>query len=735
MRDGRVGDGAVTAAVGAAVLIGMLAFLPVVQGALWWFDSLLLVAAALGTAAVGRAIGLPAAAGSLLGLTTVPIVAALIASAWSVTGSASPESSANAVIDAFTAAFRQIYLDSVPAQGTRELALLMGCGGAVVAVVADFVTVGLRAPIAGMLLVTAVAIVPGKAFGTGTNGLLLVAVAAGVLAVIAADRRRRGRAPRIGGLAAGGAAAVVVALLIQVVLPAPYASTAQAAGAPLIDAGANPLLQLGQDLRRGATTPVLSYTTRGSAPVYLRLAVLEDFSGETWAPNAADGDPVGDGVAPRAAGVGPTPDLRTASTTITPASSVAIGDRLPLPYPALAVQGQGIAGAFRWEDRGLTLARRGGGAIGTYSVTSMVPSATAADLRAASVDAPSGDADSLTLPSDVPSIIRRTADRWVRGAATPYDQALRIQNALANGSFSYDEQTPVQQGYDGDGLSVIAKFLQVKAGYCIHYASTMAVMARLEGIPARIVVGYQPGETQSGSAERRVSSDDLHAWPELYFDGIGWVRFEPTPGRGAVPAYAPLPSADVSSTPTAVPSTDASSSPQPTDAAQGGSGGGVDLGAILVAALRIGGTALAVLLVLAVPALLRVARRRRRLSRLDRDGPAGAWLELLDTATDLGLPSGRGGSPRAVEEVLAAHAGPSARTRDALARLRAAFERQAYSPDAARADAADVRRVVEDLRAQAGPTRRMIATVAPRSLVATIGAPRLAFRWSPPGSG
>jgi hypothetical protein len=139
--------------------------------------------------------------------------------------------------------------------------------------------------------------------------------------------------------------------------------------------------------------------------------------------------------------------------------------------------------------------------------------------------------------------------------------------------------------------------------------------------------------------------------------------------------------------------------------------------------------------VLAVPGLLRVVLRRRRLARLDRDGPAGAWRELLDTVTDLGLPSGRGGSPRTVEEVIAPRAGPSAKTRDALARLRTAFERQAYSPDPAHVDAADVQRVVQDLREQAGPGRRFLATVAPRSLVATIGTPRLAFRWSPPGSG
>jgi transglutaminase-like putative cysteine protease len=578
-----------------------------------------------------------------------------------------------------------------------------------------------------------VAIVPGKAFSTGTDGLLLVAVAGVALAMIAVDRRRRGRAPRVLGLAAGGAVAIVVALLVQVVLPTPFASSAQAGGAPLIDGGANPLLRLGQDLRRGATTPVLSYTSPNSRPVYLRLAVLEDFTGDTWSPNPADGPALGFGSVPQAPGVAPSADARTTTTTITPASDTAIGDRLPVPYPAVGVSG--VSGRFRWEERGLTLSRFGAGAVGAYSVRTADIAATPAELRAASVSVPSGDQPSLALPGEVPAVIRRTADRWTRSASTPYDQALAIQNQLRNGSFSYDEATPAEQGYDGDGLGVIAKFLSVKAGYCIHFASTMAVMARIEGIPARIAVGYQPGETRAGSAARGVTSDDLHAWPELYFDGIGWVRFEPTPGRGAVPSYAPLPSSAVTSTPTPSSSVRAAPTPSPTasDAAgaRGGDGGGFAIGPVL----RGGGIVLVIAALLALPGLLRRALRRRRLARLDRDGPAGAWRELLATAADLGLATGSGRSPRGIEAVLAEQTGRSPGARAALARLRAAYERQAYSRDVAEATARDVAEVIDALREQVTPFARFAAAVAPRSLVGMIGTSRLAFGWSPPGSG
>ena len=733
MREAPRGSGAVTAVVGAAVLLASLSLLPVVQGLLWWIESCVVVTIALAATAGSRRLRLPAAAAALIGLSTVPIVLALIVSGSSAAAGASPNAAAAAVVDGFSSAFRQIYLDSVPAQGTAELAVLIAAGTAVVAVVADLVTVGLRAPIAGTLVVVAVAIVPGKAFATGTNGLLLLAVAAAALALIAVDRRRRGRAPRVVGLAAGGAIAVVVALLVQVVLPTPFASSAQAGGALVIDGAANPLLRLGQDLRRGADTPVLTYTNRDNAPVYLRLAVLEDFTGTTWSPNPADGGPLGFADVPQAPGAPASADGRTTSTTITPASESSVGDRLPLPYPATSVVG--VRGRFRWEDRGLTLSRFGAGPVGSYVVRSSKVDPTPAQLRAASVSVPAGDEESLALPSTVPAIIRSTADRWTRNASNPYDSALAIQNQLRNGAFSYDEETPAEQGYDGDGLGVIAKFLKVKAGYCIHYASTMAVMARLEGIPSRIVVGYLPGEARAGTNARSVSSDDLHSWPELYFDGIGWVRFEPTPGRGAVPAYAPLPSSKVTTTPTAGASSAAAATPAPTESdaasATDGGGAGIALGALL----RGGGIVLLIGAVLALPGLLRRAIRRRRLGRLAQDGPAGAWRELLDTARDLGLPTGRGRSPRGIEAELADRTGRSREAKEALARLRAAYERQAYSRASAAATARDVEQVIDALRSQVTGSARLAAALAPRSLFGTLVPPRLAFRWSPPGSG
>jgi hypothetical protein len=77
-------------------------------------------------------------------------------------------------------------------------------------------------------------------------------------------------------------------------------------------------------------------------------------------------------------------------------------------------------------------------------------------------------------------------------------------------------------------LDPISQFLETRTGYCVQFASAMIMMSRAKGIPARMAIGFLPGAQQQ-SGEYVVSSDDAHAWPELYFPGAGWVRFEPTP--------------------------------------------------------------------------------------------------------------------------------------------------------------------------------------------------------------
>jgi transglutaminase-like putative cysteine protease len=92
-------------------------------------------------------------------------------------------------------------------------------------------------------------------------------------------------------------------------------------------------------------------------------------------------------------------------------------------------------------------------------------------------------------------------------------------------NFEYSTDVPA-----GHGNDAIEHFLQIRKGYCEQFATTFAVMARTLGIPSRVAVGYTPGRLRADGWYSVVGRNS-HAWPEIWFDSIGWVGFEPTPTR------------------------------------------------------------------------------------------------------------------------------------------------------------------------------------------------------------
>jgi transglutaminase-like putative cysteine protease len=136
----------------------------------------------------------------------------------------------------------------------------------------------------------------------------------------------------------------------------------------------------------------------------------------------------------------------------------------------------------------------------------------------------------LEVPqTDHSTQVAELAAEVVGDAPTAYDQAVELQRWLRDpGSFTYSTELP--RGGTGDP---VWDFLQHRTGYCVQFATTMTIMARTLGIPARLGVGFLPGDAvDAPDAEQpvwQVTGQDSHAWPELYFEGVGWVRFEPTP--------------------------------------------------------------------------------------------------------------------------------------------------------------------------------------------------------------
>lgn len=461
--------------------------------------------------------------------------------------------------------------------------------------------------------------------------------------------------------------------------------------------GLNPMITLGNSLRTPDGSGRITYATNASTPLYLRSVTVDHFDGDSWGPDDRDASrlPMGGRIEP---GYAVLADEQQRLVTAIDAGSFN-SPYLPAPYAPESVRG--LSGRWTWDPA--TLSIKGSDTTTSrrqeYLVTSAVPKLTAGLLTQSSAAVQGIPEDFTRIPGNVPDIVRTTADT-VAGAGTPYAKAMAIQRYLRSAEFTYSLQSPVQGGYDGNGLSVLADFLEQKSGYCIHYASAMAVMARLEGIPSRIAVGYAPGRLtgatvsvagQGALPEYEVDARDAHAWPELYFQGLGWVPFEPTPSRGVVPDYATESSAPTA--PTAldnnadlVPNATQAPTPAPSAAplpAPGG-GGSTGTGAQLLPWLLGTGGVLGIALLLAAPRLVRAGIRARHLRPQDPGNaiPLG-WRELLDLGTDYGVPPGSSETPRAFSARLRGSPlgdpdGLDQPAHQAVAALTADFERHSY---------------------------------------------------------
>jgi transglutaminase-like putative cysteine protease len=168
----------------------------------------------------------------------------------------------------------------------------------------------------------------------------------------------------------------------------------------------------------------------------------------------------------------------------------------------------------------------------TYKATGSVAVASIDELRAAGTDYPSWVTDSyLQLPSTLPRRVRGKAREVVGGAGdTPYDKAVAIETYLR--SFPVDYNVPGAP----PGQDAVDYFLfDAQRGYFDYHASAMAVMLRTLGIPARVATGYAIDQKSSaGGNTYNLTEQNAFAWPEVYFPGIGWVEFSPTPSEPVV---------------------------------------------------------------------------------------------------------------------------------------------------------------------------------------------------------
>lgn len=453
-------------------------------------------------------------------------------------------------------------------------------------------------------------------------------------------------------LGAATVATVAVSALVYPLIPAPEARVWNVGGAGpgAFASGVNPMLELGRDLQRGPDRPVLEYTSTRTTSSYLKLATLDDFSGETWEPREF-----------------PTSNAwreelgEVESTTHRLDLQMLELESRRVPIPARSTAIAGLADWWTWMRPGGTAQLASGSVDGEdYRVDFEVPDLSLEQLRAATTRE-RVDVAMLRLPRspDLPTI-EAIAQEVTANATTDYDRAIALQDWFRS-EFDYSETTPVTENYDGNGFEHVVTFLEERSGYCIHFASAMAIMGRTVGLPTRVAVGYAPADSMSirdGSRTWTNRSHDAHAWVEVHFDEIGWITFDPTASVGTATSFASeltdTPDAD---TPDATPTTDAPDPTTPDDVdaptatdetttEESNSGRWLAVLAIVVA---VGGAA---------PAVARVLRRRVRGS-----GPLAVWREVTDTAIDLRIDVPRTLTVGETVALLEAHGAPSAEIR------------------------------------------------------------------------
>ena len=197
------------------------------------------------------------------------------------------------------------------------------------------------------------------------------------------------------------------------------------------------------------------------------------------------------------------------------------------------------------------------GALSPYSVTAAIPvfedvagGITEPRLRAAGTDYPAEvKAIYTALPPDAMGVQATALLNAIRAAVTvpaygdpanPYDLALTMQDYLRDpGRFTYDEDVRDVRNAQCADASTVECFARIKRGYCDYYASTMAVLLRAAGVPARVAYGFLPGTDRGADGVEVVGAWLAHYWVEVYFPGIGWIEFDPTGGGVGQPQAIP----------------------------------------------------------------------------------------------------------------------------------------------------------------------------------------------------
>ncbi len=780
------GRGRLTLCAFAATLMAAGALLPLVETAGWIVQAAFLLAMQAGVGALARRVPLARTLTvSAQALITLLLLTVLFVRDQALFGVVPGPEAVQQFADLLTAGGDDVGRYRIPAPVTDGIRLMLIGGVLLIGLAVDALAVTFRsAAPAGLPLLALYSVAAGLGDG-GTGWLWFLLAASGYLLLLLAEGRDRlsqwgrvfGGASRSSGGPAGldgvggvggrplaqvrtgrriGVLALGVALVVPAALPAldggllggTGGGSGRGSGGGTISA-VNPLVSLQNNLNQPENREVMTYRTNSASPqdFYLRILALDQFNGSEWRPSTRRLKDV-PGRLPQPTGLDPDVAVTEIRSNVSASGSYQ-QTYLPLPYPATEVR---IDGRWRYEPEGRTLVGDDGQTTrgARYEVGSLAVNPTAAQLAGAGAPPTALTSEYTRIPDSLPAVVLKTAEEVTEGSANDYERAVKLQDWFASqGGFTYDTKVT-----SGTGTEAIARFLKDKQGFCVHFSFTMAAMARTLGIPARVSVGFTPGTARTDGSVS-VGLRDAHAWPELYFEGVGWTRFEPTPSRGSTPSYTrpDLPSSD-SSDP-AQPSAGAveapSAAPSSTESCpaqmrmQGecgastapGAAGPTDSGTPLDTVVLV---ILGVLLVPALPLLpllWRVRTRARRLGFSQGRTPAdatsrtlAAWREITDTAWDHGIAPDDSQTPRKAAARIVRLGRLDSTAAEATHRVAGAVEQVLYAPVplAATGLAEDALTVRAGLHASAGRAGRFRAAVAPRSAVRVMWA--VSDRWA-----
>ncbi|GAB2965457.1 hypothetical protein GCM10027280_62790 [Micromonospora polyrhachis] len=663
---------------------------------------------------------------------------------------------------------------------TEPLLFITVLGVGLVAVVVDLLAVGMRRPaLAGlpMLAIYAVPVavyvdsVPPLPFVVGAAGFLWLLVAENVERVRRFGRRFTGDGRDVdiwepSPLAAAGRrlaiAGVALAVLLPFVVPGmtgglldrqnSLGGGGQGRGSQGGPAGRVDLFaSLSGQLNQSTTVDMVKVTTTESNPFYLRFGVADRLLPGGFAASNPSGRPVSRGLPDPRSGsrAGVTYQQHRADVETTAGFNMPL---LPLYLdPLLMVE---LSSGWLYDtDQRIVFSRREQSKGRKYSFDYLRADYTPAVLEAVP-----------TLPADHPMRQRYTETPKVREVEelvaqltkdkrTDYARVRAIYDHFSqDNKFRYSLAT--EGGTSGQD---IVDFLTNRVGFCQQYASAMAWLVRAAGIPARVAFGFSNGTRKEGNTYT-LTNRNLHAWTEVYFDGVGWVPFDATPAA-SVPGstrttWAPNSDEPAPVTPTAGPNTAAgpgsSAGPGGVERPERDVDPGFDAsGAPIDRPVTIWPwfVAAAVVLLLSLPALRRALLRRRRSPRVPTGSAAlaaagasatmhpvaevglvvdqarveahAAWDELIDTLVDLRLRVDPTETPRATVDRLIRDghvAEPAAEATRLLGRAeeRARYAREPLPSGQLIGPLHSVRRA---LAAETSRRTRMVATVLPPSVL------------------